>query len=67
VDSLTGDALATGKALFRQHKPLSFVDGCIVGYMRTADISYLYSLDDDFDAIDDIYRLETSMNLYDPE
>ena len=33
IDSLTTDALATGKALFRQHEPLSTVDACIVAYM----------------------------------
>jgi len=33
IDSLTTDGLATGKALFRQHELLSFVDGYIAAYM----------------------------------
>jgi predicted nucleic acid-binding protein len=66
IDSLTTDALATGKALFRQHEPLSFVDACIVAYMQTEGLGYLYAFDDDFDAIEDVYRLETATNPYDP-
>jgi predicted nucleic acid-binding protein len=60
VASLTTDALATGKALFRRHAPLSFVDACIVAYMRTEGLGYLYALDDDFDAVEDVYRLGTA-------
>ncbi|RKD89105.1 PIN domain-containing protein [Halopiger aswanensis] len=66
IDSLSADALATGKALFRQHEPLSFVDACIVAYMKTEGLGYLYALDDDFDVADDVYRLETATNPYDP-
>jgi len=66
LDSLTTDALATGKALFRQHEPLSFVDACIIAYMQTEGLGYLYALDDDFDAVEDIYRLDTATNPYDP-
>jgi len=66
IDSLTTDALATGKALFRQHEPLSFVDACIIAYMQTEGLGYLYALDDDFDAVEDIYRLDTATNPYDP-
>jgi predicted nucleic acid-binding protein len=67
IDSLTADALATGKALFRRHEPLSFVDACIVAYMRTEGIGYLYGFDDDFDAVEDVYRLGTATNPYDPD
>ncbi|WP_123537805.1 PIN domain-containing protein [Halosimplex salinum] len=66
VDSLTADALATGKALFRQHAPLSFVDACIVAYMRTEGLGYLYAFDDDFDAADEVSRLRTPTDPYDP-
>jgi len=66
IDSLTTTALATGKALFRQHEPLSFVDACIVAYMQTEGLGYLYAFDDDFDAVEDIYRLESATNPYDP-
>lgn len=67
VDSLTKEALATGKALFRQYRPFSFVDACIVSYMQTEGLGYLYAYDDDFDAAADIYRLDTPTNPYAPE
>jgi predicted nucleic acid-binding protein len=67
IDSLTGDAFATGKALFRQYEQLSFVDACIVAYMQTEGLGYLYAFDDDFDAAEDVYRLDTVTNPYDPE
>lgn len=66
IDSLTTDALATGKAFFRQQAPLSFVDACIVAYMQAEGLGYLYALDDDFDAVEDVYRLDTATNPYDP-
>ncbi|WP_226005324.1 PIN domain-containing protein [Natrinema salinisoli] len=66
IDSLTADALATGKALFRQHEPLSFVDACLIAYMQTEGLGYLYAFDDDFDAAADVYRLDTATNPYDP-
>lgn len=66
IDTLNADALATGKALFRRHEPLSFVDSCIVAYMRTEGLNYIYAFDDDFDAADGIYRLDTATDPYDP-
>jgi len=67
IDSLGTDALATGKALFRQHEPLSFVDACIVAYMQAEGLGYLYAFDSDFDAAEDVYRLDTATNPYDPD
>jgi len=66
IESLTTDALATGKALFRQYEPLSFVDACIVAYMQTDGLGYLYAFDDDFDAVENVSRLDTATNPYDP-
>ena len=66
IDTLTTDALATGKSLFRQHEPLSFVDACIIAYMQTDGLGSLYAFDDDFDVAQDVYRLETALNPYDP-
>jgi len=54
------------EAPLRQHEPLSFVDACIIAYMQTEGLGYLYALDDDFDAVEDIYRLDTATNPYDP-
>lgn len=67
LDSLTSDAFATAKALFRQFERFSFVDACIVAYMQTEGLGYLYAFDDDFDAAEDVYRLDTAMNPYQPE
>ncbi len=33
--------------------------------MQTGGLSYLYAFDDDFDAMEDVYRLETATNPYD--
>ncbi len=67
VDSLTTDARAAAKAVFRRHRPLSFVDASIVAYMQTEGLGYLYAFDDDFDAATDVYRLATATNPYDPQ
>ena len=66
LDSLTADGLATAKALFRQYEAFSFVDACIVAYMQTEGLGYLYAFDDDFDAAEDVYRLDTATNPYQP-
>jgi predicted nucleic acid-binding protein len=66
IDSLTADAFATAKALFRQYERFSFVDACIVAYMQTEGLGYLYAFDDDFDAADDLYRLDTATDPYHP-
>lgn len=66
IDSLTADAFATAKGLFRQHERFSFVDACIVAYMRAEGLGYLYAFDDDFDAAEDVYRLDIATNPYRP-
>ncbi|WP_122091317.1 PIN domain-containing protein [Halalkalicoccus subterraneus] len=66
IDTLTTAALASGKALFRQHRSLSFVDACIIASMQTEGLGYLYAFDDDFDIADDVYRLDTATNPYNP-
>lgn len=66
LDALTTDAFATGKAVFRQHDPLSFVDACLVAYLHAEGLGYLYAFDDDFDAIEGCSRLDTATNPYDP-
>jgi len=62
IDSLTADAFATAKALFRQHERFSFVDACLVAYMQGEGLGYLYTFDDDFDATEDVYRLDVATN-----
>lgn len=67
IDSLTADEFATAKALFRQHKHFSLVDACIVAYMQTEGLDYLYAFDDDFDAAENISRLDIATNPYQSE
>jgi len=64
IDSLTADAFATAKALFRQHERFSFVDSCIVAYMQAEGLGYLYAFDDDFDAVPGLTRLNTASDPF---
>ena len=66
-DSLTADEFAVAKSLFRRYERFSFVDACIVAYMQTEGLGYLYAFDDDFDAAEDLYRLDVASNPYRPE
>ena len=50
--------------LFRRYDELSFVDATLVAYLQRADIEYLYSFDDDFDAIEGLTRLDTAENPF---
>lgn len=59
VETITRDTFAAAKAEFRRHEPFSFVDACLVAHARATDLTYLYSFDDDFEAVDGITRLET--------
>ena len=51
--------------LFETYEGLAFGDATIVAYMEREGIEYLYSFDDDFDAVGDITRLETVNNPFD--
>jgi predicted nucleic acid-binding protein len=50
---------ASAVDLFETYEGLSFGDATIAAYMQREGIEYLYAFDDDFDALDDITRLET--------
>jgi predicted nucleic acid-binding protein len=52
------------QAIFRRYDGLSFVDATIAAYMDREDIDYLYSFDDDFDALNGVTRLDTAENPY---
>lgn len=52
------------QALFRQYPALSLVDTTIAAYMDRKNIEYLYSFDDDFDAVDSLTRLDTVVNPF---
>lgn len=46
--------------LFETHEGFSFGDATVVAYMQREGIEYLYSFDDDFDAVDGVTRLATA-------
>lgn len=50
--------------LFEQYDTLAFGDATIAAYMEREEIEYLYSFDDDFDALEWIARLNTSTNPF---
>lgn len=52
------------QALFRRYPALSFVDATIVAYAEREHTEYLYSFDDDFDAVEGLTRLETPNNPF---
>jgi predicted nucleic acid-binding protein len=50
--------------LFQTYDGLSFGDATIAAYMQRENIEYLYSFDDDFDAVNHVTRLETPENPF---
>lgn len=50
--------------LFETYEGLAFGDATIAAYMEREDIEYLYSVDDDFDAVDNLTRLTTAENPF---
>jgi len=67
VETLSTSTFATAKSRFRRHASLSLVDACLVAHATTTDQQYLYAFDDDFDALDEVVRLDTATNPYTPE
>jgi len=54
----------SGRSLFRQHDGLAFGDATMAAYMRREGIEYLYSFDDDFDAVSELTRLDSAENPF---
>ena len=50
--------------LFETSDGLAFGDATVVAYMQREGIEYLYSFDDDFDAVDSVTRLATAENPF---
>lgn len=50
--------------LFERYDGLAFGDATIASYMERESVEYLYSFDDDFDALDWVTRLETADNPF---
>jgi len=53
-----------GRSLFRDTAGLNFGDCMQTAFMRSQEIEYVYSFDDDFDALDDVTRLNSAVNPY---
>jgi predicted nucleic acid-binding protein len=52
------------RSLFRSDGELNFGDSLQVAYMRSSNIEYIYSFDDDYDGVDGIERLNAAVNPY---
>lgn len=55
---------SAARAVFRQYEGFAFGDAMLVGYMQQEDIEYLYSFDDDFDAVEGLTRLNSPSNPF---
>lgn len=64
IEALSSATFASAKSRFRRHRSLSLVDACLVASADSADLGYLYALDDDVDAVDAVTRLDTAANPY---
>jgi len=51
--------------LFETYEALAFGDATIAAYMERTGTEYLYSFDDDFDAVEGITRLATAVDPFD--
>jgi predicted nucleic acid-binding protein len=52
------------RSLFRRHEGLAFGDATMAAYMHREGVEYLYSFDDDFDAVADLTRLDRAENPF---
>lgn len=52
------------RSLFRRHDGLNFGDAMQAAFMRGNGLEYVYSFDDDFDAVEGITRLSSADNPY---
>ena len=58
-----------GEELFRTYEASAgpeWVDSILAAYMQHEDIEYIYSFDDDLDVFDDVSRLTTATNPFNP-
>jgi len=56
--------LSRAVELFHEYEGLSFGDATTAAYMQREGVEYLYSFDDDFDAVTGITRLATADNPF---
>ncbi|MFC7212255.1 type II toxin-antitoxin system VapC family toxin [Natronoarchaeum sp. GCM10025321] len=53
--------------LFETYEGLAFGDATIAAYMERTELEYLYTWDDDFDALDSCIRLSSAENPFDSQ
>ncbi|WP_232343094.1 type II toxin-antitoxin system VapC family toxin [Halosimplex litoreum] len=53
-----------GRSLFRDTPGLNFGDCMQTAFMRSDEVEYVYSFDDDFDEVDGVTRLNSAVNPY---
>mgnify|MGYP002277201799 CR=1 FL=1 len=58
---------ATARSLFRSNERLNFGDALQVAFTQRQGIEYVYSFDDDFDSVDGVRRLNSSVDPFDPD
>jgi hypothetical protein len=56
--------VGSGKGLLRQFPALSLGDAMQVAFIQSGGIEYIYSFDDDFDAVEGVTRLTTATNSF---
>lgn len=64
VDRTTKTDFDAGRSCFRRYEGTSFTDAVIAAYMRRVGIDYLYSFDDDFDAVESLTRVDAATNPF---
>lgn len=66
IRHLAQSDLERGRALFRREDGVEISDAVTVAFMRRTETEFIYSFDDDFDRFDDVTRLATPDNPFDP-
>jgi predicted nucleic acid-binding protein len=64
IRHVTEQDLSGGRRRFRVYDELSLTDAIITAWMDRNDVEYLYSFDDDFDAVEEVTRLDSPHDPY---
>jgi len=54
-----------GERIFRQYDNPEWTDALLAAYMRSEELEYIYTFDDDFEEVDEITRLNSAVNPFD--
>jgi predicted nucleic acid-binding protein len=64
IEHPTQEEVTRGEALFYDVSDIEYTDCVTVAYIRSHNFQYIYSFDDDFDAFDDLTRLNDVVNPF---